>query len=84
LEWLTLRGTKRYETSNIKALIQSATDQKVRGSNPFVRTHVRHMNRRSKPLRHRKRRGFCVPVPGLVSLLVSVADAEEPLQPVRI
>jgi hypothetical protein len=28
---------------------------------PRLRTHVRHMNRRSKPLRHRKRRGFCVP-----------------------
>src|SRR3979490_3207031 len=37
------------------------TDQKVRGSNPFVRTHVRHMKRRSKPLHHRKWRGFCVP-----------------------
>jgi hypothetical protein len=38
LERLTAHGTKRYETSNIKPLIQSATDQKVRGSNPFVRT----------------------------------------------
>jgi len=46
LEWLTLNSTKWYKTSKIETLIQSATDQKVRGSNPFVRTR-RSANPRS-------------------------------------
>jgi hypothetical protein len=39
---------------------------------PRLRTHVRHMNRRSKPLHHRSGGAFACPVPGPVSLLVSV------------